>query len=364
MGMKMIVEDIYSVNKGSLKDVIVYFGGFCIGEVIFDQGFVLINYYCGYGQIQSYFFLENNYLEDGFWAMNWKQEIFNFGLFVIFIVCIEDVMDLVLNNVIEDMDVKMWQFWVDKNMKEVIVVVKMEDYQEVMVCDFFEGIKYYMFVMEIYWDICLVGVLFLLIGKFGVDIDNWVWLWYIGDFFFFCIYVSLDNKLAEYSEENVFFKFCYYLLIFLDGVEEDDFILVFGFFGCIEEYLLVVVIEQWVDVVNFIWIGICDCVLNVVNVVMQVDLGVCIKYVFKQFCIVNYWKKWIGENQGIKVMDGVGCKKVYEVEFRECVMGNFEWCEKYGSLLSSFECLYGDFEFYVVINIVVGEIVGCNIELF
>lgn len=63
-------------------------------------------------------------------------------------------------------------------------------------------------------------------------------------------------------------------------------------------------------------------------------------------------------------MDGVGCKKVYEVEFKECVMGNFDWCEKYGSFLSSFECLYSDFEFYVVINIVVGEIVGCNIELF
>lgn len=35
LGMKMIVEDIYSINKGSFKDVIVYFGGFCIGEVIF-----------------------------------------------------------------------------------------------------------------------------------------------------------------------------------------------------------------------------------------------------------------------------------------------------------------------------------------
>ncbi|HRF39538.1 MAG TPA: S46 family peptidase, partial [Saprospiraceae bacterium] len=32
LGMKMSAEDIYSVNKSSLKDAIVHFGGGCTGE--------------------------------------------------------------------------------------------------------------------------------------------------------------------------------------------------------------------------------------------------------------------------------------------------------------------------------------------
>ncbi|MCR9053843.1 MAG: S46 family peptidase [bacterium] len=364
MGMKMTAEDIYSVNKGSLKDAIVHVGGFCTGEVISDQGLVLTNHHCGYGQIQSHSTLENNYLEDGFWAMNRKQEIPNPGLFVTFIVRIEDVTDLVLNNVTEDMDAKMRQSWVDKNTKEVTAAAKMEDYQEAMVRDFFEGTKYYMFVTETYRDIRLVGAPPSSIGKFGADTDNWVWPRHTGDFSLFRIYASPDNKPAEYSEENVPFKPRHHLPISLDGVEEDDFTLVFGFPGRTEEYLPAAAIEQRVDVVNPIRIGIRDRALNVVNTAMQADPGVRIKYASKQSRIANYWKKWIGENQGIKATDGVGRKKAYEAEFRERVMGNPEWREKYGSLLSSFERLYGDLEPYAATNTAVGEIAGRNIELF
>ena len=34
LGMKISAKDIYNINKGSLKDAIVNFGGFCTGEVI------------------------------------------------------------------------------------------------------------------------------------------------------------------------------------------------------------------------------------------------------------------------------------------------------------------------------------------
>ena len=53
MGMKMNAEDIYSVNKGSLKDAIVHFGGGCTSEIISGQGLLLTNHHCGYGYIQK-----------------------------------------------------------------------------------------------------------------------------------------------------------------------------------------------------------------------------------------------------------------------------------------------------------------------
>ncbi len=364
MGMKMTAEDIYSVNQGSLKDAIVHFGGFCTGEVISSQGLVLTNHHCGYGQIQSHSSLGNNYLEDGFWAMSQEEEIPNPGLFVTFIVRIEDVTDLVLNNVTEDMDPKMRQSWVDKNTREVTAAAEMEDYQEASVKGFFEGTKYYMFVTETYRDIRLVGAPPSSIGKFGADTDNWVWPRHTGDFSLFRIYAGPGNKPAEYSEKNVPFKPRHHLPVSLDGVAEDDFTLVFGFPGRTEEYLPATAIEQRVEVVNPIRIGIRDRALNVVNAAMQADPEVRIQYASKQSRIANYWKKWIGESNGIEATDGIGRKQAYEAEFKERVMGKPEWREKYGSLLSEFKRLYSELEPYAATNTAVGEIAGRNIELF
>ena len=38
LGMKISAEDIYSVNKSSLKDAVVQFGGGCTGEIISKRG--------------------------------------------------------------------------------------------------------------------------------------------------------------------------------------------------------------------------------------------------------------------------------------------------------------------------------------
>jgi len=96
MGMKMSAEDIYSVNKGSLKDAIVQFGGGCTAEIISAEGLLLTNHHCGRSQIQRHSSLENNYIDDGFWAMNRQQELSNPGLTVMFIVSMADVTTRIL----------------------------------------------------------------------------------------------------------------------------------------------------------------------------------------------------------------------------------------------------------------------------
>src|SRR5687768_15628457 len=100
LGMKMSAEDIYSVNKGSLKDAIVHFGGFCTAEVISDQGLILTNHHCGYDAIQTHSTLDKNFLTDGYWAANKNEELPNPGLFATFIVSIEDVTDKILIGVL------------------------------------------------------------------------------------------------------------------------------------------------------------------------------------------------------------------------------------------------------------------------
>src|SRR5262245_26258564 len=96
LGMKISAKDIYSINNGSLKDAIVSLGDFCTAEIISSKGLLLTNHHCGFDAIQNHSSLEHNYIKDGFWAKNYSEELPNPGLFVTFIVRIEDVSKLAL----------------------------------------------------------------------------------------------------------------------------------------------------------------------------------------------------------------------------------------------------------------------------
>src|SRR6188472_352254 len=74
-GLKLTKEQLYSVNKSSLKDAILIFGGGCTGEIVSDQGLIFTNHHCGYGAIANASSVEHNYLQDGFYAFNKDQEI-------------------------------------------------------------------------------------------------------------------------------------------------------------------------------------------------------------------------------------------------------------------------------------------------
>ena len=137
LGMKISAKDIYSINSGSLKDAIVSLGGFCTGEIISNKGLVLTNHHCGFDAIQNHTTLEHNYIRDGFWAKTNSEELPNPGLFVTFIIRMEDVTKQILNGVTKDMGERERQSQVDKNIDAVRKAAKMESYQEAMVRGFF-----------------------------------------------------------------------------------------------------------------------------------------------------------------------------------------------------------------------------------
>ncbi|HQW00323.1 MAG TPA: S46 family peptidase, partial [Bacteroidia bacterium] len=104
LGMKISAEDIYSVNKSSLKDAVVQFGGGCTGEIISERGLLITNHHCGFSQIQSLSTIETNLLKNGFWAMSDTAEIPVPGLTVTFVKEIIDVTSIILANVSEDLN--------------------------------------------------------------------------------------------------------------------------------------------------------------------------------------------------------------------------------------------------------------------
>ncbi len=364
MGMKMSAEDIYSVNRGSLKDAIVHFGGFCTGEVISEQGLVLTNHHCGLGAVRSHSSLENNYVEDGFWAADRDAELPNRGLFVTFIVRMEDVTEAALQDVAGDLPENQRQGAVDRNIAGIVGAATRESYQDAFVRPFYHGNQYILFITETYRDVRLVGAPPSSIGKFGADTDNWVWPRHTGDFALFRIYAGPDNQPADYSPDNVPYRPRHALPISLDGVAEDDFTLVFGFPGRTSQYLPARAVEMQVDVLNPILIGIRDRTLAVMDAAMKADPQVRIQYVSKQSGIANSWKKWIGERQGIRATGGIEAKRTLEAEFQRRVNANPDWKARYGGLLPRMETLYEQLEPYAVARDYVNEIAGRNVELF
>ncbi len=340
MGMKISAKDIYNINSGSLKDAIVSFGGFCTGEVISSKGLVLTNHHCGFDAIQNHSTLERNYIRDGFWAKSQSEEIPNQGLFVTFIVRIEDVSKQVLNGVNINMSESERQSAIDKNIAGLRKEVKKESYQDSFVRPFFEGNQYFLFVTETYRDVRLVGAPPSSIGNFGKDTDNWMWPRHTGDFSMFRIYAGKDNKPAEYSADNIPYTPKKSLSISLDGVNEGDFTMVFGFPGRTNQYLHSSAVQQVMEVNDPAKIAIRDKALAVIDGFMRKDEQIKIQYAAKYASISNSWKKWQGEVLGLTSTNAVGKKKTYETEFQKRVNASPAPKEKYGNLLADLEAAY------------------------
>ncbi|MEO8935029.1 MAG: S46 family peptidase [Xanthomarina sp.] len=343
LGSKLSAKDIYDVNNSSLKDAIGHFNGGCTSEVISPKGLILTNHHCGFGQIQSHSSLENDYLKDGFWAMKLEEELPNPGLFIEFIVRIEDVTTQVLDGVTEEMTEKERQSAVSKNSNNLEAGVQKEVWQETKIKSFYKGNQYFLFVTERFNDVRLVGTPPSSIGKFGSDTDNWVFPRHTGDFALFRIYADKDNRPAEYSEDNVPYTPKHFLPISLDGVEEGDFTMVFGFPGTTDEYLPAVAIEQITQKYNPSNIAIREAALKVIDAKMKESDDVRIKYASKQAGIANAHKKWQGENLGIQKSNAIEKRLEFEAEFKKALKEkNLE--DKYGHILPEFEVLYADFE--------------------
>lgn len=359
LGSKLSAKDIYDVNSSSLKDAIVHFNGGCTSGIISASALLLTNHHCGYGAIQSHSSLDHDYLQDGFWAMTISEELSNPGMVATLINRIEDVTDLVLTGFESGMAPKERQSKIDQNLASVKKNAIKEEWQDVKVKAFYKGNQYVLFITETFKDIRLVGAPPTSIGKFGSDTDNWMWPRHTGDFSLFRIYADKNNRPAEYSSDNVPYKPKHYLPVSLDGVSENDFTLVYGFPGSTNEYLPAVAIDQIVHVINPAKIEIREEALQIVDKFMRQDEKIKIQYSSKYARIANYWKKWIGENQGIEKSKAINHKQLQEEEFKKKVKNNPE----YSNLLPEFSNLYKDIENVALARSYWIEVSYRNVEL-
>ena len=291
-GFRLTAEDIYSINKASMKDAVVLFNGGCTGELISSEGLLLTNHHCGYDAIQAHSSVEHDYLTNGFWAMSRREELPNKELNVRFLVRMEEVTDRIAAG---------------ETKAEIIRRAEAEGKgYKASVEQMYYGNQQFLFIYEQFDDVRLVGAPPSSIGKFGGDTDNWMWPRHTGDFSIFRIYADKDGKPAAYSKDNVPLKVKKHLTISLDGYREGDFTFVMGFPGRNWRYMISDEVEERMQTTNFMRHHVRDVRQKALMKQMLQDDAVRIHYASKYASSANYWKNAIGMNEGLvrlKVLD-------------------------------------------------------------
>ena len=322
-GCKLKAEDIYSAEKSSLKDAIVVFGGGCTGEIVSPNGLLFTNHHCGYDAIQKLSSVEHDYLKDGFWAMNYAEELPAKGLSVRFVRHIFDVTSDIMGFVPSTAGQEEYLKIVDEKKKELIAKFEAEyPGMDITIPSFFGGNQFFAFVYEVYPDVRLVGTPPSSIGKFGGDTDNWMWPRHTGDFSVFRVYAGKDNRPAEYSEDNVPYKADKYLNISLKGINEGDFGMIMGFPGSTERYMTSYEIDYMLEVDNPQRIYIRGERQKILRQWMDSDQAIRIKYDSKFASSANYWKNSIGMSRGIEKLNVRDKKAAQEAEFQKWADAN------------------------------------------
>jgi len=341
-GLQLTAADLYSINQSSLKDAIVSLGGFCTAEMISNEGLMLTNHHCGFDAIQTHSSVTNDYLEDGFWAMSRDAELENQGLTATFLISIESVTERVLAgfdtlNLSEtERKVK-----IGEAIKEIVAETTEGNHFSARVKSFFGGNEYYLLVYETFKDVRLVGAPPSSIGKFGGDTDNWMWPRHTGDFSLFRIYMAADGTPAEYSKENIPYKPKHFLPISLNGVNNGDYTMIYGFPGRTDRYLTSYGVQEAIEQSGPTIVDIRSEKLAIMKEAMDKSSKTKIQYAAKYAQTSNYWKYFIGQSKGLKRMRVYDKKRKIEGTFRVWVAsGDDKRQAKYGNALDLIEDAY------------------------
>ncbi|TCO07915.1 S46 family peptidase [Natronoflexus pectinivorans] len=340
MGLQLTAEEIYSLNESSMKDAIVIFGRGCTGEMISDKGLLLTNHHCGYGQIQELSTLENNYLDNGFWAANLEEELHAPGLTATFMKWMRDVTDDVLSVVEDGMNEQSRQAAINERIRELTTAEQEDSGYQIQIRDFFAGNQYFMVAYEVFNDVRMVGVPPSSIGKYGYDTDNWMWPRHTGDFALFRVYADADGNPAEYSRDNIPYQPKHHLPISIKGYEKGDYAMTLGYPGSTQRYLSSWGIEERMNIFNQTLIDVRGVKQDIWAEAMAENDKVRLQYATKFSRSSNYWKNSIGMNRGLEALNVLDQKRELENEFAQWVNQDESRKERYGAVLAMLEQAY------------------------
>lgn len=340
-GLKLTKDQLYNINKPSLKDAIIIFGGGCTGEIVSAEGLIFTNHHCGYDAIAKASTLDHNYLANGFYAKSRSEEIPT-TLSIQFLARIEDVTKEVLDSLQGLSGTARAQKQsavlaaINKRMSDVSLNL------ETRVSPLFKGNQFLAFVYQRYTDIRLVGTPPESVGKFGGDTDNWEWPRHTGDFSVFRVYTSTDGKPAKYEASNVPMKPKWFLPVSIKPLKEGDFAMIWGYPGGTNRYESSYGIALSTDVNNPSLVKLRDVRLKYMLEEMKKDSATKLQLSSSFASIANYWKFFDGETKQLIKYDILNKKRADEEKFIAWAKGKPE----YANIFSDWATSYSTWEPY------------------
>jgi hypothetical protein len=336
-GLKLTKEQLYSINKPSVKDAIVIFGGGCTGEIVSNQGLIFTNHHCGYGVIAGASTVEHNYLRDGFYAKNLGEEISGGALSVQFLVRIDDVTKVV-------MDSLQGLTGAERASRQAQILSaingRMSDVSngiETRISPLFKGNQFLAFVYQRYSDVRLVGTPPESFGKFGGDTDNWEWPRHTADFSVFRVYATKDGKPAKYSADNVPLKPKWFLPVSMKGVKDGDFAMIYGYPGSTNRYESSLGVQLSTDINNPTLVKLRDMRLKYMFEEMKKDPAVKLQLASDYASVANYWKFFKGETEQLHKYDVYGAKRKTEETFTKWASAKPEYASLFTDLKTTYD---------------------------
>jgi len=230
-GLKVTAADIFDPGRGGLVDAIVKVGG-CTGSFVSPEGLIITNHHCAFGIVQRASTPDRDYITDGFFAAERKNELPAAGLTIRITESYSDVSADILGALSDTMDFTTRSKTVSRRMKEIVAQAESDHPgKRAEVSEMFPGKSYVLFIYTYLRDVRAVYVPPRSVGEFGGETDNWVWPRHTGDFAFVRAYVGPDGAPADYSPDNVPYAPRRFLRVNPDGVEDGDNVFILGYPG-------------------------------------------------------------------------------------------------------------------------------------
>jgi len=234
-GLKLPVDSMTDLTAFPMGAVISLGG--CTASFVSPKGLVVTNHHCARGSVQYNSTEENNYLVDGFIAKNLNAELqASPGTRVYVTTRVEDVTAKVDANLTDDMSPRDRYQAIEDTRKALIAECEAAGGFRCQVASFYGGASYRLIERLEIRDVRLVYAPGDSIGKYGGDIDNWMWPRHTGDFAFYRAYVGPDGMPADFSEDNVPYEPNHFLKVSRAGLDDGDFVMAAGYPGTTRRY--------------------------------------------------------------------------------------------------------------------------------
>lgn len=341
-GLKLTKEQLFSINKASLKDAVVLFGGNGSGAFVSSQGLIFTNYQYGYGAINASGAIDQHLLQDGFYARSRQEEMAAKGLYVECLLRIEDVSKELEDSVKglsgNDRSAKL------KFSMEVISRRHSDPLTSVTarISALFNGNQFLIFVYQHFNDIRLVAAPPESIGRFGGEIDSWNWPRFTGSFSVFRAYAGKNGQPSDYAMDNVPMQSKSFLPVSLKGLKEGDFAMIFGYPGNTNRYESSFGVKQKMDIENPSLIGLRTVRMNIMIAEMKKDPSIKLQLDSSYHILAGSIGFYTGESKELSKNDIYNQKKSNEVVFQK-------WADDqpaFENVLSDWSKVYDDWRPY------------------